>query len=150
MARRSNIHHREPKLNCPFRGCHQKFRNQTGRTKHIRVRHEEDELPVHTRTQNSLVSSSNTRPVNSSFPIDSDSDSDTMPAIPYHDDQASNGTNITRTPSHDDSLSPFHPSSPLPFNPSSPLPFQPEVEEVPTLSINYHPFLNGVTRLFFL
>lgn len=164
MARRSNIHHREAKLDCTFRGCHRKFRSQAGRTKHIRVVHENhDELhcqtPSRTQPQSSLSASSKTRPPasissDSSLPTDSDhqdSESDTMredrevPCTPNHDDQvASNGTSMSRSPNN--------PLSPLPFHPSSPPPFQPEVEnhhdqaeEVPTLSTIDHSFINGMT-----
>jgi hypothetical protein len=147
MAHRSKIYRPEPKtwLCCPFRdhGCYQKFRNQSGRTKHIRSKHNLEKNELQTRTQSSSF--------DTSLPIDSDhQDSDTAPEVPRtphpsHDVQVtSNGTDMNQSP--DDPL------SPPPFYPSSPPPFQPEVEihndqaeEAPTLSTNYHPLINGTT-----
>jgi hypothetical protein len=145
MPRRSTIHHPEPRewFSCPVHGCSRKFRSPTGRTKHIRAKHNEND------ERSSLSVSKIPRPsqapvsFDTTTPIDSDHQDADMPDVPHTPDVASDfgfldGTNMAQ--------------SPIPNNndrtPPSPQ-FQPEIEnhhdQVLTLSTNYHSFINGMT-----
>ena len=143
MPRRSTIFRPEPKewFPCPVRGCSRKFRSQTGRTKHIRTKHNEND------ERSSLSVSKNRRPIqapvpsDTSTPIDSDHQDADMPDVPYTPrahwhvtsdfDQILDETNI---PNDNDPTS------------SPPAQFQPEIEDHhDQVLTSYHLFINGMT-----
>lgn len=154
MPRRPTIYHREPKegFSCPVHDCSQKFKTQTGRTKHIRLKHKKNDLQTRTR---SFLSVSLEIPPASVSSIDSDhQDADiNMPCTPPHhgvqlrDEVAfdigfdSDGTNVNMT------RSPIHLPTGNDNDPSSPPPFQLEVDQAFRVAsrANYHPFINGMT-----
>ena len=124
MPRRSTIYRPEPKewFSCPVYGCSRKFRTLTGRTKHIRAKHNKNE-PL------SWLSVSKMPHVPHTLHVASESDFNFL-----------DGTNMARSPIPNDNV------------PISPPPFQPEIEnhhdqaeQVPALSTNYHSFINGMT-----
>ena len=136
MARRSTLYKHEPKewFYCPIRGCHRKFRSLAGRTKHIHIKHSDDnDLELQTSTSSRILPFD--RVDTTSLPIDLDQSQ-------CFDTTSTN--DVPRTPSQS-------PLSPPPFHQSSPPPFQPEVEihhddaeQVPMSSTIYHQFINGM------
>ena len=155
MARRPKIYHREPKewFPCPVHDCPRKLRTQTGRTKHIRSKHENIDLQTQTPSQNSLsleIPPERLSPIDTNYPIDLDpQDVDScmsnVPCTPHHCDGVASdvgfmdGTNMTHSPL------PTHLSNDN--DPSSPPPFQSEVEvhNQTFASTDYHPFINGMS-----
>lgn len=121
MPRRSKIYHREPKewFSCPVYWCSRKFRTQTGRTKHIRSKHnlkKNHDLQIRTRSVSLEIPPA----------IDLDhQDSDTQADIKMHDDV---------------------PSSP-PFQPLAEVEAHHDHWQAAEAdqATNYHPFINGMT-----
>ena len=145
MPRRSSIYYREPKewFPCPVRGCSQKFRTQTGQTKHIRAKHKKNELQ--TQTRGSLS-------VSSKIPL-----SEPVPASPDVSSFDSDATTSYLPTDRINTQSPIQ--LPNDNDLSSPPPLQPEVEiyhdqaeQVPShvSSTDYHLFINGITQLYLL
>ena len=172
MARRSKIYHCEPNewFSCPVHGCSQKFRSQTGRTKHIRAKHKKNnELPVQTRSSFNLSASSKIvlppASVNTSLPIDLDSDcqpehdiTPEVPVPPSENDPTSPPPfqpEIENQPPPIDSDSDHQPEPditmpevPVPpsnNDPTPPPPFQPEIAHQVLASSTNHPYINGTT-----
>lgn len=160
MPRRSAIYRPEPKewFSCPVHGCFRKFRTQTGRTKHIRAKHKNDELP--TRTRNLLSATKTLAP---QAPVSESSSDASMPIESNHDRQDVDMPDVPRSGTPD-LASDFSfldrtniTRSPIPSNndPASPLPFQPEIEnrhhddqapeQVFVSSTIYHSYINGMT-----
>lgn len=167
MARRPKFYHREPNewLACPVYGCSRKFRNQSGRTKHIRAKHKKnDKLQTPTQSRTRATGSVSSESSFDAIPIDLDPQPE-VPYTPHHDVQVASdlgspldGRNMTRSPITT-GLQLHHDN-----DPSSPPHFQPEVEiyhdsdqleaeQASTSSessTNYHPFINGMTLQYFL
>ena len=148
MPRHSTIYHPEPKewFPCPVHGCSQRFRTQSGRTKHIHAKHKNELQSVSKISQ--LVPQAPIPSPNTSLPSDSNhQDADMpnhVPCTPHVPIVPSNfgflgGMNVTQSPIPSDN------------DPTSPPPFQPEVENRPdqaervlaSLSTIYHPIING-------
>ena len=144
MPRRSTIFRPEPKewFSCPVRGCSRKFRSQTGRTKHIRSKHNENDERSSLSISKIPCPSQAPGSFDTSTPIDSDHQDADMPDVAHTPHVASDfgfldGMNMAQSPIPNDN------------NPTSSPQFQPEIEnhhdQVLALSTNYHSFINGMT-----
>lgn len=147
MPRRPTIHAPEPQqwFLCPFADCPRKFRTISGRTRHVNAKHNEND-PRHENSAPQIPPKRPQARVNSPLSHDDPNSLDTD--FLYLGDADSDSHLREYTPISIDSLA-GDVDMPSPPNPlTSPAPSS-ESDEDSIPSIEYHPYIDGVSFLPF-